>query len=177
MGNGMGYPPIEDFALEDMWGGLDFPPINFPLTRDALVAAGAAGAGMMLASWGTKKIEFLKTPTWRAAATIAGGLLGGYLLHDYNRPAATGLAAGMVGLGLATLLNTLLPDTTKMPVSLEAGTYSDEELLGLGLGDAVVDEETMLTGLGAGDEDLFGIEDAETEVVQPYEMADISSLL
>lgn len=170
MRGSMEYPPIEDLDLADMWGGLDFPPIGFPITRDALVAAGSAGAGMMLASWGTKKVPFLSTPNWRASASIAAGLLGGYLLYDYNRPAATGLAAGMVGLGLATLL----AQFTKIPVSLEAGTYREEDLLGLGLGDAVVDEETMLTGLGAGsDEDLFGVEDAEVDTVQPYEMAGI----
>lgn len=183
----MEYPPIEDMNLEDMWGGLDFPPLSFPLSRDAVIAAGSAGVGMMLASWGTKKVNFLKTPNWRAAASVAGGLLGAYLMYDYNRPAATGFAAGAVGLGLATLLLNFV----NMPVTLEkpeevaareakaaskavAGLgYSNDDLLGLGLGDAVVDEETMLTGLDAGDDDLFGIEDAETEVVPPYELTSL----
>jgi len=168
MNKSIEYPPIESLDLEDMWGGLDFPPLSFPLSRDAVIAAGSAGAGMLLAGWGTKKVAFLSTPTWRAAASIVGGMLGGYLLYDYNRPAAAGLSAGMVGLGLATLISQF----TKTPVALDELGYKDEDLLGLG--DAVVDEETLLTGLNAGsDEDLFGMEDAETEVVAPYEMTGI----
>lgn len=184
---GVEYPPIEDMDLEDMWGGLDFPPVSFPLTRDALVAAGAGTAGMLLSGWALNNATVKKsitTPTWRAVASIVGGLFGGYLLYDYNRPAAAGLSVGMVGLGLANLIG----NWAKVPVSFaeyEQAEYeeyeqaSDQDLLGLGydngLSDAVVDQETLLSGLNAGpaDEDLFGIEDAEIRTVQPYELTSL----
>ncbi len=176
------YPPIEDLDLEDMWGGLDFPPLTFPLSRDAMIAAGSAGAGMILGSWGTKQLPFLTTPMRRAAASIAAGLLGGYLLYDFNRPAAAGLSAGMVGQGLATIIGQFL----KVPTSLEEGAYKEDDLLGLGLGDAVVDQETLLTGLGqseyeplgaakSDEELLLGLEDAAVAPVAPYELTSLFS--
>jgi hypothetical protein len=162
------YPPIEDLDLENMWDGLDFPPISFPLSRDAVVAAVGAGSGMLLGSWGLPKIAFLSTPMWRAAASIGAGLLGGYLLYDFNRPAAAGLSAGMVGHGLATIVGQF----TKTKVSLEEESYSDQDLLGLG--DAVVDQETLLNSFGEGtDEDLLGFGDAEVDTVAPYELTSI----
>jgi hypothetical protein len=168
MGKSIEYPPIEDMDLEEMWDGLDFPPITFPLSADAVVAAGSAGAGMLLGSWGLKKIPFLTTPTWRAAASIAAGLIGGYLLYDFSRPAAAGLSAGLVGQGLATLVGQMI----NQKVSLEEGDITEEDLLGLG--DAVVDEETLLTGLGQGaDEDLFGMGEAEIRTVPPYELTSL----
>lgn len=182
MGRSIEYPPIESLDLEDMWGGLDFPPLSFPLSRDAVVAASAAGAGMLLGGWAIPMIPFIKSQNlyWKAGAEIVAGLLGGYLLYDYNRPAAAGLAAGMVGQGLATIVGQF----TKTPVSLGETDYKDQDMFGLGLGDAVVDEETLLTGLDAGDEDLFGLgkvdedvllglNEAEIRNVQPYEMAGI----
>jgi hypothetical protein len=170
MGKSIEYPPIEDMDLEEMWDGLDFPPLGWPISRDAVVAAGSAGAGMLLGSWGLPKLPFLTTPMWRAAASIAAGLVGGYLLYDFSRAAAAGLSAGMVGQGLATIVGQF----TKTKVSLEEGEIKEEDLLGLG--DAVVDEETLLTGLGAGnstDEDLFGMGDAEVRSVQPYELTSL----
>lgn len=182
MSRGIEYPPIEALDLEDMWGGLDFPALSFPLSRDAVVAAGAAGAGMLLGGWGIPMIPFIKSQSiyWKAGAEIVAGLLGAYLLYDYNRPAAAGLAAGMVGQGLATMVSQF----TKTPVSLGESEYKEQDLFGLGLGDAVVDEETLLTGLNAGDEDLFGadedvllgLNEAEIRNVQPYEMAGTAGL-
>jgi hypothetical protein len=168
MGRGIEYPPIENIDLEEMWDGLDFPPLSFPLSRDAMVASASAGAGMLLGSWGIPKLTFLTSPLMRSLAAIAGGLAGGYLLYDFNRPAAAGLSAGMVGHGLATIVG----DMINQKVSLEEGDITEEDLLGLG--DAVVDEETLLTGLGQGsDEDLFGYEDAEVKSVPPYELTSI----
>lgn len=169
------YPPIEDLDLGDMWSGLDFPPFTFPLSRDTMTVAGSAGAGMLLSGWVVPMIPWIKEQNvyWKAAASIAAGLLGGYLLHDFNRPAAAGLTAGMVGMGLATVV----AQFTKTPTALAEGAYKEADLLGLGLEDAVVDEETLLTGLDQGkDEDLFGTDedvllgDAETEIVAPYEL-------
>lgn len=168
MSKSIEYPPIEDLMLEDMWDGLDFPAVNFPLSRDAVIAGLSAGGGMLLTSAVVPKLTFLKDKMWRSVASILGGLAGGYLLYDFNRPAAAGLMAGMVGHGVATIAG----DFTNVKVSLE-DDYSDEDLLGLG--DAVVDEETLLTG-GVGqdeDEELFGLEDAEVDPVPPYELTSL----
>ena len=171
MGKSIEYPPIENLDLEEMWDGLDFPPISFPLSRDAVIAAGSAGAGMLIGSWATHlpQLSFLSTPMWRAGASIALGLLGGYLLYDYNRPAAAGLSAGMVGHGLATIVGSF----TNTKISLEEGTVRDEDLLGLG--DAIVDQETLLTGLDkdAADEELLGLSDAAVQNVPPYELTSL----
>jgi hypothetical protein len=167
MSRAIEYPPIENLDLEEMWDGLDFPPLSFPLSRDAVVASASAGAGMLLGSWGIPKLSFLSTPLMRSLASIAGGLVGGYLLYDINRPAAAGLSAGMIGQGLATIVGGFI----NQKVSLEEGDITEADLLGLG--DAVVDEETLLTGLGAGngtDEDLFGFGDAEVKSIPPYEL-------
>jgi len=170
MGKSIEYPPIEDLMLEEMWGGLDFPPMSFPLSRDAVVAGIASGGGMLLSSAVMPKLTFLTNKTWRSVASIAGGILGGYLLYDFNRPAAAGLMAGMVGQGVATLAG----DLTNTKVTLE-DDYSDEDLLGLS--DAVVDEETLLTGdVGQNDEDeLFGLEDTEVNPVPAYELTSLFS--
>jgi len=171
MSRAIEYPPIEDLDLEEMWDGLDFPPISFPLSRDAVLAAGAAGAGMLAGSWGIPKLTFLTTPMWRSLGSIAAGLVGGYLLYDFSRPVAAGLSAGMIGQGLATIVG----QWTKTKISLEEGNFTEEDLLGLGLDDAVVDEETLLTGLGQGtdEEMLLGFGDAEVDVTPPYELTSL----
>jgi len=166
MGKSIEYPPIEDLMLEDMWDGLDFPAMTFPLSRDAVIAGLSAGGGMLLTSAVVPKLTFLNTKLWRSVASIAGGLLGGFLLYDFNRPAAAGLMAGMVGHGVATIAG----DFTNVKVTLE-DDYSDEDLLGLG--DAVVDEETLLTSGDEEEEELFGMEDAEVETVPPYELTSL----
>jgi hypothetical protein len=75
----------------------------------------------------------------------------------------------MVGHGLATIVGSF----TNTKISLEEGTVRDEDLLGLG--DAIVDQETLLTGLDkdAADEELLGLSDAAVQNVPPYELTSL----
>jgi hypothetical protein len=89
------------------------------MLRDQVIAAGASGAGILLASWVLPKLTKMEMlskyeePTRHrigAVVGILGGMLGGRLLWDYNRDAAMAVVGGVSGLGLAQLVDSFFKE-------------------------------------------------------------------
>jgi hypothetical protein len=169
------YPPLESSDIEGMWNGLgdDFDQI---VTQEQIMDLGiatlAGGGGVMLAGTVLPRIPWINEEPWRkAVAAIVLGMTSGRLLYDINKEAALGIAGGMSGVGLASLvgqfsgIDVSLSDLGETTVI----TSQAEELLGN------LPEETQFPGstdiLAIGD----GMEAAPTVTQQnlaPVELQD-----
>jgi hypothetical protein len=104
------YPPLESSDIEGMWNGLgDGGDLDQIITQDQVMEMGiatlAGAGGIMLAGTTLPRIPWVNEEPWRkAVAAILFGMLGGRLLWDVNREAALGMAGGMSGAGLASLV-------------------------------------------------------------------------
>jgi hypothetical protein len=178
------YPPLESSDIEGMWNGLDQQIITQEQIMDMGVATLSGAGGIMLAGTILPQIPFLKDqPMGKAFSAIVLGLVSGRLLWDVNKEAALGLAGGMGGLGLASLVNQM----TGIDVSLsdigETGMLGQttvvrseaEELLGLGRGfdpEAAQSDEILAIGDGMGaaptvtDQTVVPVELEETTFIE-----------
>jgi hypothetical protein len=107
----MAYDDLMGLDMYDDGMGAFYSPA---MLRDQLIAAGASGAGILLASWVLPKLTSsemmskMEEPTRHrvgAIVGILGGMVGGRLLWDYNRDAAMAVVGGVSGLGFAQLLD------------------------------------------------------------------------
>jgi hypothetical protein len=127
---------LESSDIEGMWNGLG-EDMDEIITQEQLMDMGVAtlagAGGIMLSGTLLPRIPWVKDVAWRkSAAAILLGLVSGRLLWNVNREAALGLAGGMSGVGLASLVsqwtgvNVSLSDLGETTVI----TSQAEELLG-----------------------------------------------
>jgi hypothetical protein len=126
---------LESSDIEGMWNGLGGMDdiMSAEQLMDMGVATLAGAGGIMLSGTLLPRIPWVRDVAWRKSATaILLGLVSGRLLWNVNREAALGLAGGMSGVGLASLVS----QWTGVSVSLsDLGettviTSQAEELLG-----------------------------------------------
>ena len=180
------YPPLESSDIEGMWEGLGaFDQI---ITQQQLMDMGismlSGAGGIMLAGTVLPRIPVVsESPMGKAFTAIGLGLLSGRLLWDVNREAALGMAGGMSGVGLASLVGQF----TGIDVSLSdlgdmAGLGQTtvvrseaEELLGLGRGfdpESATSDDLLLIGDGLNaaptvdTQDVFPVELEETTFIE-----------
>jgi hypothetical protein len=170
-------PILEDADMEEMWGGVD--GLDQLITQQQIMDLGKAtvmGGGSalvatallnskMLTEGKDGKAALLDTPIKKGFAAMGLGFLGGWGLWRYNRDAAIGLASGMSGLGLATVIGQYLGEKDKpMDVSLSGlgdsygngyneNLFDDDELSS---SPTVMTETRMLPLDSADDEELIG---------------------
>lgn len=82
--------------------------MTMDMVRDQLIAAGAGGGAILLASWLAPMLPVpegwsgtVKGSRLRAAVAAVGGMLMGRALWDYNRDAAMAVLGGVTGLAIA----------------------------------------------------------------------------
>ena len=163
-------PPIlEDGDMDGMWSGMDELDqlISQRQAMDLGMAALAGGGGALLASTVIPKLPsnmITDTPTKRGLLSIFAGFVGGRLLWNTNRDAAIGVAAGMAGLGLATVVGEL------MKVSIGLDQYNEDDMFEEELSAMpTVTEDRMPRLLDqAEDDDLLGL----NAVVEEEQFAD-----
>jgi hypothetical protein len=169
---------LESSDIEGMWNGLD-GEMEQIITQDQLMDMGVAtlagAGGIMLSGTLLPRIPWVKDEAWRKSATaILLGIVGGRLLWDVQREAALGLAGGMAGVGLASLVsqwtgvNVSLSDLGETTVI----TSQAEELLGsLGRGGSTFEPSTDILAIGDG-----GLSAAPTVQEQNLAPMDLSAM-
>jgi hypothetical protein len=147
---------LESSDIEGMWNGLGAMDdiMSAEQLMDMGVATLAGAGGIMLSGTLLPRIPWVRDVAWRKSATaILLGLVSGRLLWNVNREAALGLAGGMSGVGLASLVsqwtgvNVSLSDLGETTVI----TSQAEELLGaLGRGESDFEPSTDILAIGDG---------------------------
>lgn len=153
----------KDTNIEDMWSDMDF--IDMDEIMELGVAALSGTGAILLSSAALPRVPIVRdNPYFMSGSAIAIGLLGGWLLSKFNKEAGIGLGAAMAGLGLAHLIG----DIAGMEIGLGDAVVQEESLLGLSNG-AEPEDETLL-GLPSGfkdavvqEEDLFSGTEVEEE--------------
>lgn len=102
MDDDLSYPSIDDLAADYEFFGMN-------ISKEGLMEGGvglAAGAGGILVVQNVMdRIPFFADkPAWRSVTELGVGVLGGWGLYNYNRPAAFALLGGVGGLALASLI-------------------------------------------------------------------------
>lgn len=178
------YPPLESSDIEDMWNGLDQQIITRDQVMDMSIAALSGAGGIMLAGTVLPRIPGVaENPMAKAASAIALGIVGGRLMWDVNREAALGMAGGMSGVGIASLvgqftgIDVSLSDLGEMALGETTVVRSQaEELLGLGRGfdpEAAASPDILALGEGydPDDNDALGAAPTVTDqTVLPVEL-------
>lgn len=120
-------------GLEDMGGW-----ITGEMVKEMLVASGAAGGSIVLASLAMQKVaasemlaKWVPDANQRkmvtSALTLGLAVVGGRAVYDYNREAGIGIVAGLGGYAIASLLATFFPQ--QLTLGLGELSDSDDALL------------------------------------------------
>lgn len=154
----------DDLSIEEMWSDMDF--IDIDEMMELGIGALSGTGSILLAGAALPRIPGINTDSRiMAGSAIAIGLLGGWLLSKINKEAGIGFGSAMAGLGLANLIG----EITGMDVSLGDAVVQEESLLGK-LSDGMEPEDETLLGLPSGfkdpvvqEENLFSGTEVEEE--------------